>query len=327
MPTNQILVVGGAGFTGSNMLLLLKQIGYSPIVLDNLSRGHRDAVGDIKLIEGNLGDPALLKDVFTNHQITAVIHLASLCNVSESIYDPGLYYHNNVTGLLNLLKTMAEHSVKNLVFSSTAAVYGSPHADRISEGQPLKPESPYGRSMRMAEEIIIDAAATGKLDYIIFRYFNAAGADPLGRAGERHANETHLIPLILQVAAGKKDKVTINGADYPTGDGTCVRDYVHVTDICGAHLLALKALQKGKKNLILNLGTGMGYTVKQVIAAVKRITQKEIPTVVGKMRAGDAPKLIADAELANQELGWQPRHRDLDTIILHAWQYMQKNPQ
>ncbi len=326
MPTNNVLIVGGAGYIGSHMLLLLRQVGCTPIVLDNLSKGHRDAVHDVELIEGEMGDKALLEQLFATHQIDAVMHFASLMEVGESMVKPELYYQNNVADFLILLNAMAKAGVKNIVYSSSAAVYGEPQAERIHEQHKLAPINPYGRSKRMAEEMLMDFAKAGKLNYAILRYFNAAGADPSGKAGERHSPESHLIPLLLQVAQGKKDLITINGSDYPTADGTCVRDYVHVSDLCNAHYLALKALQKGSTNLVLNLGTGTGYTVKQVITAVKRVTKCEIRQKVGSKRIGDPAILIADPTLAKETLKWQPRYTDLDTIILHAWQYQQKNP-
>tara|TARA_R110000868_G_scaffold318690_1_gene579406 strand:- start:1582 stop:2565 length:984 start_codon:yes stop_codon:yes gene_type:complete len=327
MPINPILVVGGAGYIGSHMLLLLKQVGYKPIVLDNLSSGHRDAVLDAELIEGDLADKKLLKEIFSTRDISAVMHFASHIDVAESVSRPQRYYQNNVVNLINLLDAMGEHGVKDIIFSSTAAVYGEPQAERIHEQHRLAPVNPYGRSKRMAEEIIMDYAAAGELNYAILRYFNAAGADPAGRVGERHTNESHLIPLLLQVAAGKKDAITINGEDYPSADGTCTRDYIHVGDLCNAHFMALKAIQKGSGNLVLNLGTGKGYTVKQVISAVKRVTKCDITQKSGPKRVGDPAVLVADPELAKQTLKWQPQHTDLDTIILHAWQFEQKNKQ
>ncbi len=253
MPTNHILVVGGAGFIGSHMLLLLKQMGYTVVVLDNLSKGHREAVAGAELVVGDINDGKLLKEVFDTHNFTAVMHFAALTDRAESIINPGLYYHNNVSGLLTLLQAMSDHGVKDFIFSSTADVYGEPQALRIHEKHRLHPLTPFGRSKKMCEEIIADFGATGLLNYFIFRFFNAAGADAQGRAGERHVPETHLIPNILQVALGKKEFITVNGEDFSTADGTCVRDYVHVSDICSAHLLAMKALQKGKKNMIMNL--------------------------------------------------------------------------
>lgn len=326
MPTNTVLVVGGAGYIGSHMLLLLKQAGMTPLVLDNLSRGHREAVRDVELIVADCADEKILTEIFTTRNITAVMHFASLIEVAESVQKPGLYYQNNVAALIVLLNAMVRHNVKNFIFSSSAAVYGEPRMPKLHEKHQLLPVNPYGRSKKIAEEIIQDYAGAGLLNFAILRYFNAAGADPEGRVGERHTPESHLIPLLLQVAAGKKADITINGEDYPTADGSCIRDYIHVSDICSAHLLAMQALRKGKTNIVFNLGTGHGYSVKQVIKAVQRVTGQTIKTVSGKKRAGDPAVLVADAELIKQELGWVPKYSELDTIISHAWQFLQKNP-
>lgn len=325
MPTKNILVVGGAGYIGSHMVLLLRQAGYTPVVFDNLSQGHREAVLDAELIEGDILDLQALKHAFAGREIAAVMHFASLTSVPESVAKPDLYYRNNVAGMINLLDAMREYQVKDLIFSSSASVYGDPQAVRIHERYQTAPVSPYGRSKLMAEQIIQDYARAGFLQYMILRYFNAAGADPAGKIGEMHEPESHLIPLILNVALGKKPSITIHGDHFPTPDGTCKRDYIHVSDICSAHLLALKALRNGKTNLVLNLGTGNGFTVKQVIKSARRVTQHAIPEVVGKQREGDPAVLVADAELAKQEIGWQPRYQDLDTIIQHAWQFAVKN--
>lgn len=327
MPTKTILVAGGAGYIGSHMLLLLRQAGYTPVVIDNLSKGHRDAVGEMELIVGDIRDEAVLKNIFASREISAVMHLASLIEVAESVTKPELYYDNNVAGLIQLLRAMTDAGVRHFIYSSSAAVYGEPQAQRIHEAHPLQPVNPYGRSKKMAEDIIQDFAAAGKLDYAILRYFNAAGADPDGRAGERHVPESHLIPLCLQAATGKIPHVKIYGEDYPTADGTCIRDYVHVSDICNAHLLALLKLQKKAGNLIVNLGTGQGYSVRQVIKAVMRVTGQSVATMQAEKRSGDPAMLVANADLVKEKLNWVPRYPDLDTIILHAWQYMQKNSQ
>jgi UDP-glucose 4-epimerase len=329
MPTNSrpILVVGGAGYIGSHMVMSLHRAGYQPIVLDNLSNGHRDAVVGTECIVGDMADTKLLHQLFARYNFSAVMHFASLIDITESMKLPAKYYRNNVTATLNLLDVMLHHGVKPFIFSSTAAVYGEPHYQTISinEKHPLAPINPYGRSKWMVEEIIKDYAKNDELNYTILRYFNAAGADPKGRSGERHEQESHLIPLILQVAAGKRNSMTIYGNHYPTADGTCVRDYVHVVDICNAHLLALQAMFNGKKNILCNLGTGQGYSVLQVINAARCVTGKAIPTINGGERPGDAAILVADASLAKQELQWQPAYTNLDTIIAHAWQFMQKH--
>lgn len=325
MPTKNILVVGGAGYIGSHMVQLLKQTGYVPIVYDNLSRGHRESVADAILIEANILDSDALNEAFAKHDVAAVMHFGGLTSVAESVAQPELYYRNNVIGMCNLLDAMFAHQVKNLIFSSSAAVYGDPQVPRINETHSPAPMNPYGRTKLIAEQMIQDYAQAGSLNYVVLRYFNAAGADPAGKLGELHDPETHLIPLLLQVALGERASITINGENFSTPDGTCKRDYIHVSDICSAHLLALKALRDGKKNLILNLGTGQGYTVKQVINAARRVTKHAIPETMGKQRSGDPAVLVAAAELARQELNWQPRFQDLDTIIQHAWQFALKN--
>jgi UDP-glucose 4-epimerase len=328
MPTSSdsraILVVGGAGFIGSHMVLALSQAGYQPVVLDNFCKGHADAVINAEILHGNMGDKHFLRSVFAQHRFSAVMHFGSFIEVGESIQFPARYYQNNVAATLNLLDAMLAHKVKQFVFSSSAAVYGEPQYTPIDEKHTLSPINPYGRSKQIVETILSDYAKSDGLQFATLRYFNAAGADPSGRVGERHEPESHLIPLILQVANGKRDAITIYGNDYPTPDGTCVRDYVHVADLCDAHLLALSALQAGKTNLIYNLGNGQGYSVQQVIDAAKRVTGENISVVMGKRREGDPAILVADAQLAKKELGWQPKFAELDTIVKHAWEFMAK---
>lgn len=326
MNPKKILVVGGAGYIGSHMVLLLRQAGYIPVVLDNLSKGHRDAVSeDITFIKGDMADTAVLKDTFSTHEIAAVMHFASFIEVGESVREPIRYYENNVTATLNLLSAMLQYNVKKIVFSSTAAVYGEPKAKLINENHQIKPINPYGRSKAMVEDILRDVAKSDGLRFAILRYFNAAGADPDGRAGERHQPESHLIPLLLEVAAGERKNITVFGNHHQTIDGTCIRDYVHVMDICQAHLLALQQLQKDKTEMVYNLGTGHGYSVIQVIRAVERVTDKSIQKVLGSPRAGDPAILVADPASAKEELHWQPRYTDLDTIIQHAWEFKRQN--
>lgn len=325
MPTEQkkILVVGGAGYIGSHMVITLQEAGYQPIVLDNLSKGHRDAVLGAELIIGDMQDKALLKALFTAHTFSAVMHFASFIEVAESVQFPLRYYQNNVAATLNLLEVMLENDVNDFIFSSTAAVFGDPIYTPIDEKHTLLPINPYGRSKWMIEAVLQDTAKHSGLRYAILRYFNAAGADPKGRVGERHQPESHLIPLVLQVATGARSHVVVYGRDYPTVDGTCVRDYVHVVDLCDAHLLALQALQRSTHPLIYNLGTGYGYSVQQVIEASREVTGQAILCVDGPRRAGDPAILVADACLAKQELGWQPKLTELTTIIQHTWQFMQ----
>lgn len=324
MPTNHILVVGGAGFVGSHLVLLLKQIGYVPVVLDNFSSGSRDAVQGIEFIEGDVSDKKLLSALFSSHAITAVVDTAILSESADSPPNPGVFYQNNVVGLLNLLDVMRTHQVKNIVMSSSAAVFGAPDAERAHEKIKRIPVNSFGRSLKMAEEILEDFAAANIINYAVMRAFEVSGADPAGKAGDRSKQATQLIPQLLAVAAGERQTYHIQGADYRTADGTVVRDYLHVSDLCSAYLLALKALSKGKVNKAYNLGNGKGYTVKQVVSAALRVTKRAIPVKIDKVLPNDPPSVIADPELARQELGWQQRFQELDTMILHAWQFKLK---
>ncbi len=322
--TRTVLVVGGAGFIGSHMVLKLEQAGFQPVVLDNLKKGHRDAVIGAELIVGDIADKELLTQLFTKYQFCGVMHFASFIDVRESFSAPLSYYQNNLAGTINLLDVMLKHNVKKLVFSSTAAVYGQSTSPRLSERTIAQPMNPYGRSKWMAEEIIRDLANSHDFHYAILRYFNAAGADPQGRLGERHEPESHLIPLALQVAAGKRPEIKIYGNHYPTFDGTCLRDYIHVSDLCSAHLLALNTLLKNKKNVLYNVGTGHGYSVLQVIKAVQRVTRREVRYVVAPPRPNEVASLVADPSLIEAELAWKPSCSNLDTIITHAWQFTKK---
>lgn len=316
----KILVVGGAGFIGSHMVDCLEQADFSAVVLDNLSTGHREAVVNAEFVVGDMNDSQLLDELFTKHQFAAVMHFASFIQVGESVLNPAKYYQNNVAGTLQLMLAMVKHKVKYFIFSSTAAVYGEPKYSPIDESHPLAPINPYGCSKYMVEQMLEDFAKAYDFHYMSLRYFNAAGAHPDGKFCERHEPETHLIPLILQVANAQRKSITVYGQDYPTEDGTCVRDYVHVTDLCAAHLLALKALFAGKKSAVYNLGTGHGFSVHQVIELAREVTGREIRVEQGARRAGDPAVLVADAKLAMQELNWHPEHSDLKTIIKHAWQ-------
>lgn len=314
MPTN-ILVVGGAGYIGSHMVDCLSQTGFVPIVLDNLSTGHRDSVLNAKLIVGEMADKQLLDDLFSHYQFAAVMHFASFIQVGESVQDPNKYYQNNVANTLQLLDAMIRWKTNHFIFSSTAAVYGEPQYTPIDENHPVVPINPYGRSKQMIEEVLQDFSRAYDFNFASLRYFNAAGADPAGRLGEWHEPETHLIPLVLQAAIGKRDSITVYGRDYATFDGTCIRDYIHVTDICAAHLLALKALLDGQKSYIYNLGTGSGFSVQQVIDAARVVTGKDFMVHEGKRREGDPAILVADARRAISELNWQPQYSDLHTIL------------
>lgn len=323
--TASVLVIGGAGYIGSHMVLALEAAGYEVIVLDNLCTGHRDAVSrSAKLIVGEMADKILLRQLFDTYAISAVMHFAAFIEVAESVKCPAKYYQNNVAATLNLLDVMLEYEVAHIVFSSSASVYGEPQRVPIHETHACQPIHPYGRSKRMIEEIMIDYGYGANLRYAILRYFNAAGADPLGRLYERHQPETHLIPLALQVALGQRDLIHIYGSDYATSDGTCVRDYVHVTDLCMAHLLALKRLEAGASELLYNLGAGIGYSVKQILDAVRKVTRHPIPSQNHPRRSGDPAILVADISRAQIDLGWEPQFSAITTIVQHVWNCLRR---
>lgn len=321
----KILVVGGAGFVGSHMCAMLTEAGHEPVVLDNLSTGHADAVPDGVLVRGEIGQGPVLDAVFRAYRISAVIHFAAYSQVGESIADPQKYYLNNVAGTLRLVETMLRHDVRRLVFSSTAAVYGAPQGVPISEAHPPAPINPYGRSKWMVEQILNDYDQAYGLRSVSLRYFNAAGASPDGTLGERHEPETHLIPIALQVASGLRPHLEVFGRDYETPDGTCIRDYVHVEDLCRAHLLSLDRLFDGGHTATYNLGNGTGFSVLEVVGAVERVTGRRVPIRYRPRRAGDPPRLVADAALARRELGWTPRHTRLETMVAHAWQWARRS--
>lgn len=319
-----VLVVGGAGYIGSHMVKMLVQSGHEVIILDNFSSGFRDAVHNGRLIEGDLADRALLEQLFTENSIGAVLHFAALSQVGESVQEPALYYRNNVSNTMNLLDTMLAHGVRRFIFSSTAAIYGEPEKDQITEHHPQRPINPYGRSKRMVEEILQDYDRAYGLRYVSLRYFNAAGADPEGELGERHTPESHLIPLVLQAASGRRSKISVFGDDYPTSDGTCIRDYIHVWDLCSAHLLALEHLLADGQSDAFNLGNGAGFSVQAVIDTARQVTGKAIPSVMQDRRVGDPAVLVADSTRARELLGWKPLFDGLDTIIGHAWEWERK---
>ena len=318
-----VLVVGGAGYIGSHMAKMLVLSGYEVLVLDNLSTGFRDAVRYGHLIEGDLADQTLLNWVFTNNDIDAVLHFAALSQVGESMREQSHYYRNNVSNTQNLLDAMLQHGVKHFIFSSTAAIFGEPRASLINEQHQQRPINPYGRSKRMVEEMLLDYGTAYGLRSVSLRYFNAAGADPDGELGERHNPESHLIPLVLQAALGYRDRIAIYGNDYPTPDGTCVRDYIHVWDLCSAHLLALDHLLAGGQSDAFNLGNGIGFSVREVIDSARRVTGRNIPMNVQDRRPGDPAMLVADSQKARRDLGWEPRYAALDQIITHAWAWEQ----
>ncbi|MBX7073722.1 MAG: UDP-glucose 4-epimerase GalE [Pirellulales bacterium] len=320
-----ILVVGGAGYVGSHAARYLAQQGHEVWVYDNLSQGHPAAVAAGRLIEGDLADRPRLEAALRERRIEAVMHFAAFALVGESVTDPARYYQNNVVAALTLLDAMRSAGVSKIVFSSTTATYGAPERVPIAESTPQRPINPYGFTKLVIERALADYAAAYGLSYAALRYFNAAGAAAAGDIGEDHDPETHLIPLVLQVALGQRDAITIFGDDYPTPDGTCVRDYVHVDDLAAAHLLALEKLAPGV-GLQMNLGSGSGASVRAVIESCRRVTGHSIPVAIGPRRPGDPPELIADASLARQSLGWRPRYTELDEIVASAWRWHQSHP-
>lgn len=321
---NVVLVVGGAGFIGSHMVKHLLANDRQVVVLDNLSNGHQDAVLGGTFIEGDMADRSLLNDIFTSFPIGAVMDFASFIQVGESVEKPLLYYHNNFYNTLTLLETMLSFGVKHLVFSSTAAIFGEPQRIPIDEEHPKAPLNPYGESKWMVERVLRDFDRAYGLKSACLRYFNAAGADPDGELGERHQPETHLIPLALEAAAGLRPFLSIHGTDYDTPDGTCIRDYVHVADLCRAHLAALNYLGEHNRSLACNLGNGVGFSVREVINAVERVTGCQVPLKEGARRAGDPPRLVADSRLANRMLGWAPQYAGLESMVAHAWSWQQR---
>jgi len=319
-----ILVVGGAGYIGSQMVKQLLATGnYHVVTLDNLSHGYRDAVIGGDLVLGDLADRTRLNRLLADYQFDGIIHFASFIEVGESMQQPGKYYQNNVAGTLNLLDAIITHGVPPIIFSSTAAIFGEPQYTPIDEQHPTQPINPYGKTKWMIEHILADYGRAHQLKFTCLRYFNAAGADPEGQLGERHEPETHLIPLVLQAASGRRPHLTIFGQDYDTPDGTCIRDYIHVYDLCQAHLLALEQLWQGADSTAYNLGNGTGFSVKQVIETANLVTGKTIPIVMGTRRKGDPARLVADSTHAKLKLNWRPQYADLATIITHAWQWEQ----
>jgi UDP-glucose 4-epimerase len=314
-----ILVVGGAGYIGSHMVLDLLRAGYPVVTLDNLSRGHRELLPGGEFVAGDAGNRADLEQVFSRFPVRAVMHFAAHSLVGESVQQPLLYYRNNVANTISLLEAMQDAGVRHFIFSSTAAVYGEPLQVPITEEHPLQPANPYGATKLAVERLLADFSQAGGLSYSVLRYFNAAGADSSGTLGERHCPETHLIPQVLQVASGERDSIRIFGTDYPTPDGTCLRDYIHVSDLTSAHLLALEALLAGAGNSTYNLGNCTGYSVRQVIDTARAVTGQPIPALAAERRPGDPAVLIADSGRIRRELGWQPACEDLESIIRSAW--------
>lgn len=322
----KILVAGGAGYIGSHVALDLARKGFEPVILDSLVKGHREAVRAGKLIVGDIGNLEFVKDVLKQEKIEAVVHLAAYSLVGESVTEPAKYFRNNIGNGQTLLDAMLACGVKRIVFSSTAAVYGEPERTPITEDHPKNPTNPYGFSKLTFEGIMGAYDRAYGLKFIALRYFNAAGADPEGGIGEDHRPESHLIPIVLQTALGLRDHLELFGADYPTPDGSCIRDYIHVTDLSQAHLLALKALNDGSESRVFNLGNGHGYSNRQVIEVARKITGREIPVHEGPRRPGDPAVLVASSAGIREELGWKPQYPDLESIIETAWRWHKDHP-
>ena len=321
---DKVLVTGGAGYIGSHACKALARAGFQPVVFDNLSTGWKGAVQWGPLVQGDLMDRAAIDAALAEHRPVAVMHFAALSLVGESMQDPGRYWRVNVGGALNLLEACAAAGVRNFVFSSTCATYGDQDGVLLTEETPQRPINAYGGSKLAIEQMLQDFGKSVGISHVIFRYFNVAGADPEGETGEQHVPETHLIPLMLDAVAGKRPALTVFGTDYPTRDGTCVRDYVHVTDLADAHVLGLRRLLDGKGNGVFCLGTGRGFSVREVIEASRAVTNREVPVVIGGRRAGDAAALVSSSTHAIEELGWEPQHSSLRQMIGDAWAWAQK---
>ena len=321
----RILVTGGAGYVGSHAARLLSAAGHEVWIYDNLSQGHRGACAAGRLIEGELLDQPLLVEVLRSRRIEAVMHFAAFALVGESVTDPAKYYQNNVVASLSLLEAMRAADVRRIVFSSTTATYGVPDRVPITEDEKQAPINPYGFCKLVIEHALADYAQAYGFGYAALRYFNAAGASPAGDLGEDHDPESHLIPIVLAVALGQRPEITVFGDDYPTPDGTCIRDYIHVDDLGAAHLSALDRLAPGV-GLQLNLGTGQGYSVREVIDACRRVSGRPIPERIGTRRPGDPPELVADSSRGRKVLSWQPKYRDIDSIVATAWRWHSSHP-
>ncbi|MBM7067140.1 UDP-glucose 4-epimerase GalE [Actibacterium sp. 188UL27-1] len=322
----RVLVTGGAGYIGSNACKALAQAGYEPVTFDNLTTGWADAVKFGPLVQGDLADRAALDTAFADYQPVAVMHFAALSQVGESMKDPGLYWRANVLGALNLIEASVAAGCLDFVFSSTCATYGDQDGVVLDENSPQMPINAYGSSKRAIEEMLIQFGASTGLRHVIFRYFNVAGADPDGEIGEQHEPETHLIPLMLDAIEGKRPELTIFGTDYDTPDGTCIRDYVHVTDLVDAHVLGLNWLKEGKPNRVFNLGTGQGFSVREVITQSGTITNKQVPYSEGDRRPGDAVRLVSGSTRAETELGWRPARSNMKDMVADAWRWHQAPP-
>jgi UDP-glucose-4-epimerase GalE len=317
----RVLVTGGAGYIGSHTAKVLARAGFEPIVLDNLSAGHRWAVKWGPLVQGDVGDSVLIREIIETHRVQAVVHFAGFAYVGESMQRPRQYFRNNVTYTLRLLDAMTDLRVSHIVFSSSCATYGIPASVPIPEEQVQTPINPYGESKRMVERILAWYGEAYGLRWTALRYFNAAGADPDGEVGEDHSPETHLIPLAIQAALGEKPALEIYGTDYPTADGTAIRDYTHVMDLAEAHVAALRHMLKSSENAAINLGTGRGHSVRQVVAAVEQVSGHRVPVRETQRRAGDPPELVADPSKARVLLSWKPQHSSLESIVQTAWNW------
>lgn len=321
-----ILVTGGAGYIGSHTVRALCKAGHTPIVLDNLSRGHVESLpAGVEFIEMDIADPNVV-DVIKTHNIEGIMHFAAHSQVGESMVNPSIYYENNVVGSYRLIESARNGGVKYFVFSSTAAVYGAPKEVPIVETAELNPTNVYGRTKLMIEQMLSDYSRIYGMHYVALRYFNAAGADGSGEIGEDHTPETHLIPIILEAASGKRDAITIFGTDYDTEDGTCVRDYIHVTDLASAHVLSMEYLKNGGESNVFNLGTGNGFSVQSIVDTTKAVTNVDFAVKYGERRAGDPGTLIASSEKAQSVLGWKPIHSDVKQVIGDAWRWHQGHP-
>lgn len=322
----KLLVTGGAGYIGSHTVRALQKAGHTPIIVDNFSRGHRDSVPTDELcIEMDIADSTLV-EVMKEHEIEGVMHFAAHSQVGESMVNPSIYYDNNVVGSYRLIESARQAGVKHFVFSSTAAVYGEPEIVPIKEDAKLEPTNVYGRTKLMIEQMLSDYSKIYGMTYVALRYFNAAGADPSGEIGEDHTPETHLIPLVLDAALGKRPHITVFGTDYPTEDGTCVRDYIHVNDLASAHVLAMNYLHDGGESTVFNLGSGNGFSVKAIIETAKEVTGIDIPVEYGDRRAGDPGTLIASSDKIKSVLGWNPVFSNVKDVLKDAWGWHQSHP-
>lgn len=324
--TNHVLVTGGAGYIGAHACKVLRAAGFTPVAFDNLSTGWRDAVRFGPLVQGDLMNRADIDAAMAEYKPVAVMHFAALSLVGDSMKDPGLYWRVNVNGALNLLEATVAAGIRNFVFSSTCATYGDQDGVVLDEATPQRPINAYGASKLAIEEMVRNFGAAHDLRHVIFRYFNVAGADPEGEVGEQHTPETHLIPLMLDAVAGKRPALTVFGTDYPTPDGTCIRDYVHVMDLVDAHVLGLRWLLDGNENRVFCLGTGSGFSVHEVIEHSRAVTNREVPIVTGGRRAGDAVQLVSGSEAAVRDLGWNPARSTLRHMITDAWNWAAQPP-